>query len=104
MKSQFMQCSKTILGNLFDQTGVWTGPDAKWFENCGKTPSVQADFNTWNILPAVQQQIWIGTNYAKSEVYCYALPVVGTKSSSFNIFFKMAYNKLGSYFLDKYQS
>ena len=104
MKSQFMQCSKTILDNLFDQTGVWTGPDAKWFENCAKTPSVQADFNTWNILPAVQQQIWIGTNYAHSAVYCYALPVVGTKGSSLNAISQRAYNNLGSYWFDKYSS
>jgi hypothetical protein len=94
-----MQCSKTIIGDLFDQTGVWTGPDAKWFENCGKTPIVQADFNTWNLFAAVSQQIKWGTAYPNSEVYCHPLPVVGSKGSALNEFTRLAFNRFGSYWL-----
>jgi hypothetical protein len=48
--------------------------------------------------------IYAGTAYPNSEVYCHALPVVGSKGSPLNQFIRLAFTRLGSYWLGDEES
>jgi len=81
-RSEYMNCSKTIVKNLWDIENVWTGKYAKWFEECarsqaGKTtsadPQVTATFWEKEFWEAVKEWIWIGTVDPTSVSFCYTI-------------------------------
>lgn len=73
MKSHFAQCSKILINEIGSTYGVWTGPDAKYFQECGFSPDVTATFNTWNFWDSLQKSIVYGTLDPDSTNHCYTV-------------------------------
>lgn len=36
-RQEYMNCSKTLVKNLWDVENIWTGKYAKWFEDCSRS-------------------------------------------------------------------
>jgi len=77
MIHNMMNCTKTLLKNLWSVEGVWTGNSAKLFEDCEWSqndseddPEVELDFTTWEILEKKSDQLFLGTVDPESVTYC----------------------------------
>ena len=108
MSSHFMQCSKRIIYDFCETFNIWRGPEAKWFEGCEDTDTVDADFTTWEIRESQVDTIWAGTLAPDSPYACHNLPLIGKGSSASeagatDTYARMAYLRVGEYFYDKYQ-
>ena len=76
---KFWNCDKTLIDDLKDYSKTWTGYDAKYFENCKESNSVDVVVYEKEQYKAKEDQEWYGTVNAKSETYC--LKLLGSSSS-----------------------
>ena len=77
MIHNMVNCSKTLLKNLWNVEGVWTGNSAKLLEGCEWSqndsqddPEVELDFTTWELYEKHTDQLWLGTVDPESATYC----------------------------------
>ena len=77
-----MNCSKTLVKNLWDTEDVWKGKYAKWFEECARSqagattsddPQVTATFWDKEFFKAVTERVFRGTVDPTSVTYCYTI-------------------------------
>ena len=96
-----MKCSKIIWQNFCETYGIWTGPDAVWFEDCDKTNQITMDFTTWNYFSKTTNSLWAGAISPSSPVACWKLPLIGksqsAEDSALEKFVKMSYDHILNY-------
>ena len=110
-RNEFMNCSKVLLKNLWDVTGVWKGKYATWFEECERSqagsttsddPQVTATFFQKDYYDAVTERVWLGTVDPEGRVNCYRLPGVPIYSESNKgeyMLWQMAWDTIYNYFV-----
>ncbi len=105
VKNSFMKCSKTIWYDFCQTYNIWTGPEAKWFDDCTQTTQAVMDLNTFNYFLKVTKKIWLGSISAKSPTSCYKLPLIGwgaaQDDSTLTKYAKMSYDRYLDYFWNK---
>ena len=77
---KFWNCEKTLIDDLKDYSKTWTGYDAKYFETCEESNSVEVILYEKELYEANEGKEWYGTINAKSEKYC--IPLLGSSSSA----------------------
>lgn len=109
-RNEFMNCSKVILKNLWDVTGVWKGKYATWFEECERSqagsstsedPQVSATFFQKDYYDAVTERVWLGSVDPESRVHCYKLPgvpVYSAENPGSYMMYDMVYSTIFNYF------
>ena len=105
MKNTFMKCSKTIWYDFCQTYNIWTGPEAKWFDDCAQTTQAVMDLTTWRYFDKVTKNIWLGSISAKSPTACKTLPLIGKtqsgEDSALQKYAKMSYSRYLDYFWNK---
>lgn len=90
---KFWNCSKTLIDDLADYSGTWTGFDAKYFEDCSESNDEEIILYEKEYREAVDDEIFRGTVSATSAKYC--IGGIGTSAAErqdpANIMSKMAF-------------
>ena len=69
---KFWNCSKTLINDLADFSGTWTGYEAKYFEECSQSNNADIELIEKTYRDAKTDIVWIGTADAKSNMYCFS--------------------------------
>ena len=104
---KFPDCYKTIIADMCDFSGSWTGYDAKYIDECDKSNDATIELNTVTFRDARDHKVMTGTVFPESQMFCTQLPLTTdpwkySNPSSVELFARSAYSTVGNYFYDRY--
>ena len=67
---KFWNCSKTLINDLADFSGTWTGYEAQYFEECSQSNNADIELIEKTYRDAKTDIVFKGTTDAKSNMYC----------------------------------
>lgn len=75
------------MNNFWSVDGVWTGKNARLFDNCewsqnsNTDKEVNLDFTKWEWFKKVTDQMWVGSTDPLSKSFCYSLTTAATPAA-----------------------
>ena len=73
-----MDCYKKVIDIFLDNSTVWTGYDAKYFDECDRSGTATVEAKTWAYRESTQDIVKSGTVNPTSIGFCKNLPLIGT--------------------------
>lgn len=107
MEHKFMTCFKTLIRDICGFYNIYSGPEAKIFEECemSDTTDAYAEFVTWEWVAENVDKIWGGSVAPDSAEYCQDLGGLSEwkRNKNGGSAYMQTLSNIGNYFWDTYR-